>query len=162
RGEVMNMTASRRDFLRGMGCAMLTRAAIFAGAERLLTMNAFADSADPTTYKALVCIFMFGGNDSNNMIIPFDGYSDYAAVRGSDGSGITIPQNQLLPITPASAGATFGLHPALGNKFNGSSLYDLWKQGKASAVVNVGTLIQPVSRTDYRNGKYRPYQLFSH
>jgi uncharacterized protein (DUF1501 family) len=153
------MKSSRRDFLRGMGCTFLTQAAICAGAERLMTMNAFADTS---TYKALVCIFMFGGNDANNMIIPYDGYYDaggYNDVRS--GTGIQIPPADLLQISTTSAG-TFGLHPALGNQFNGSSLYDLWKLGKVAAVVNVGTLIQPVSRQDYQQGKYRPYQLFSH
>jgi uncharacterized protein (DUF1501 family) len=151
------MASSRREFLKGMGCTLLTRAAVVAGAERLLTMNAFAQSPD---YRALVCIFMFGGNDSNNVIIPYDGYGDYDAVRG--GTGIQIPQNNLLQISPPSGGATFGLHPALGNQFNGSSLYDLWNAKKVAAVVNVGTLIQPVTRDQYRSGQLRPYQLFSH
>lgn len=155
------MKSSRRDFLKGLGCTLLTRAALCAGAERLLSINAFADTGafDPN-YKALVCIFMFGGNDANNIIIPYDGYGDYAAVRG--GTGIQIPQADLLQVTPPSAGVTFGLHPALGNQFNGSSLYDLWNNNKVAAVVNVGTLIKPVSRTDYRNGLFHPYQLFSH
>src|SRR5216684_756834 len=157
--------SSRRDFLRGLGCTLLTRAAVCAGAERLLTMNALAAplGTDASGYRALVCIFMFGGNDSNNVIIPYDGYSDpggYEAIRG--GTGVQIPKANLLTVAPPSAGATFGLHPALGNQFNGSSLYDLWKLGKVAAVTNVGTLIQPVSRTDYRAGKYHPYQLFSH
>lgn len=164
------MSSSRREFLKQMGCGLLTRAAIAAGAERLLAMNAFANTlpADASGYKALVCIFMFGGNDANNVIIPYDDYSLYDAVRG--GTGISIPKDPdpvngvpgLLQIKPSSAGATFGLHPALGNQFNGSSLYDLWNLGKVAAVTNVGTLIQPVSRTDYRAGKYHPYQLFSH
>src|SRR5260370_23459572 len=158
------MGASGRDFRGGWGCTRRTRAAVCAGAERLLPMNALAraPAADPS-YRALVCIFMFGGNDSNNVIIPYDGYTDlggYGDVRG--GSGIGIPQDSLLQVSPPRAGAKFGLHPALGNKFNGSSLYDLWQSGKVSAVVNVGTLIQPVSQADYRAGRFRPYQLFSH
>jgi uncharacterized protein (DUF1501 family) len=155
------MTSSRRDFLRGLGCTVLTRAAVCAGAERLLTMNALAQPA--SDYKALVCIFMFGGNDANNVIVPYDGYLDpggYGEVRGA--TGIGIAQADLLQIAPPSAGARFGLHPALGNQFNGSSLYDLWRQNKVSAVVNVGTLIKPVSRVDYQMGKLHPYQLFSH
>src|SRR5216684_891260 len=160
----MNMASSRRDFLRGMGCTLLTRAAVCAGAERLLTMNALAQApaADPN-YRALVCIFMFGGNDSNNVIIPYDAYADvggYGDIRG--GSGIGIPKDSLLQVSPPRAGAKFGLHPALGNRYNGSSLYDLWQQGKVSAVVNVGTLIQPVTQDDYQAGRFRPYQLFSH
>ena len=158
------MENSRRDFLRGMGCTLLTRAAVLAGAERLLTMNAFAKPADAGgPYKALVCIFMFGGNDANNVIIPYDDYALYGGPGAPRaGTGIQIPQADLKVINPPSAGAAFGLHPALANQFNGSSLYDLWNQGTVAAVVNVGTLIQPVSRTDYRNGKFHPYQLFSH
>ena len=87
------MAFSRRDFLRGMGCTFLTRAAIYAGAERLLSINAFADSGS-SSYRALVCIFMFGGNDANNVIIPYDDYASYDAVRG--GTGIQIPQSDLL------------------------------------------------------------------
>ena len=155
------MAFSRRDFLRGMGCTLLTRTALCAGVERLVTMNAFAATADPANpYRALVCIFMFGGNDANNVIVPYDNYSLYAAVRG--GTGIQIPQADLLQISPPREGATFGLHPALGNQFNGSSLYNLWQQQKVAAVVNVGTLIRPVSRDDYRGGLAHPYQLFSH
>ena len=159
------MASSRRDFLRGLGCTLLTRAAVCAGAERLLTMNALAKSPAAATgpYRALVCIFMFGGNDSNNVIIPYDAYADvggYGDIRG--GSGIGIPKDSLLQVSPPRAGAKFGLHPALGNRYNGSSLYDLWQQGKVSAVVNVGTLIQPVTQADYRAGRFRPYQLFSH
>src|SRR5260370_38646070 len=157
------MPSSRRDFLRGLGCTLLTRAAVCAGAERLLTMNALAAplGTDASGYRALVCIFMFGGNDSNNVIIPYDGYSDpggYEAIRG--GTGVQIPKANLLAVAPPSAGATFGLHPALGNQFNGSSLYDLWQQGKVSAVVNAGTLIQPVTRDDYQEGRFRPCQPF--
>lgn len=156
------MTFSRRDFLWGMGCAFLTRAALCIGAERLLTMNAFAGTAadPPSTYRALVCIFMFGGNDANNIIIPYDDYALYEAARG--GTGIQIPQADLLQITPPSAGAKFGLHPALGNPFNGSSLYQLWQKSKVAAITNVGTLIRPVSRDEYRGGLSHPYQLFSH
>src|SRR5215469_3090367 len=114
------MFFSRRDFLQGMGCAFLTRAALYIGAERLLSMNAFAGTAADasSTYRALVCIFMFGGNDANNVIVPYDDYALYEAARG--GTGIQIPQADLLQIAPPSAAAKFGLHPALGNAFNGS------------------------------------------
>src|SRR5713226_5243547 len=102
------MASSRRDFLRGLGCTLLTRAAVCAGAERLMTMNAFAKPAlagaggagADSDYKALVCIFMFGGNDANNVIVPYDGYAAYDAVRG--GTGIQIAQGDLLQISPPS------------------------------------------------------------
>jgi uncharacterized protein (DUF1501 family) len=110
------------------------------------------------TYRALVCIFMFGGNDSNNMVIPYDGYADYNAVRGDQGVGvgISIPQDRLLQITPTTAGAVFGLHPSM------PEIQSLFTQKKAAIVTNVGSLIQPITPDDYRMGKFRPYQLFSH
>ena len=78
------MTKTRRDFLREIGCGALTATAILAGARDLMVMNALAAAAAPADYKALVCVFLFGGNDANNMVIPVDGYADYSgAVPGS-------------------------------------------------------------------------------
>jgi hypothetical protein len=103
------MTRSRRDFLRDIGCGALTATAILTGARDLFVMNALAGASGPTDYKALVCIFLFGGNDANNTVVPVDGYADYAAARRA----LTIPQAQLLPIGVPSERATFGLHPSL-------------------------------------------------
>src|SRR5262245_5901579 len=75
----LEMKPSRRKFLRQSGCS-LTAAALIAGMERFTLIDALAQADD---YKALVCIFLFGGNDSNNMIIPYDDYGAYAAVRSS-------------------------------------------------------------------------------
>jgi uncharacterized protein (DUF1501 family) len=151
------MAHSRREFLAGLGCTLLSRAAFVAGADKLFAMNALAGpSADGgfPDYKAMVCIFLFGGNDANNTVIPYDDYGLYSAVRG--GSGIDIPQSDLLQITPPSAGATFGLHPNL-TDFQG-----LWSDQKLAIVTNAGTLFTPISRDDYLRGVGRPYQLFSH
>ena len=168
------MEKSRREFLAGMGCTLLTRAAVFAGVERMCAINALAGpAAQAGSYQALVCVFMFGGNDANNVVIPIDGYYDaggYYDTRvpnGQEGQGISIPHDQLLDISPPSAGATFGLHPALGNRYpdadTGLSLYDLWGQGKVAIVTNAGPLKQPVDRPTYRSDpRVRPYQLFSH
>ena len=62
-------------------------------------MSAYAQGAD---YKALVCVFLFGGNDANNMIIPYDtaGYTNYAKLRAN----LALPQGSLLPIQPKSQG----------------------------------------------------------
>jgi uncharacterized protein (DUF1501 family) len=70
-------------------------------------LNALAQNA--TNYKALGCVFLFGGNDSNNMVVPFDsaGYNAYKAARG----GLAPAQGSLLPVTPASIGSPFALHP---------------------------------------------------
>jgi uncharacterized protein (DUF1501 family) len=121
--------------------------------ERFGLLSALAQSAD---YKALVCIFLNGGNDSGNMVIPYDDYSTYAAAR--EPSGLAIPQSSLLRtgVVPR-VGAEFGFHPSL------TGLHDLWGQGKLAVVCNVGTLVEPTNRDAYRNRTARvPLNLFSH
>src|SRR5262244_439991 len=155
------MAFSRRDFLTGMGCAFLTRAALYIGAERLLTMNAFAGTAAdaPSTYRALVCIFLFGGNDANNVVIPYDDYASYDAARA--GSPFHIAQADLLQISAPSQGATFGL-PNRGT-YNTTAIQDLYNRGKLAFVVNMGTLDVPLDRATYLSRPdLRPDQLFSH
>jgi uncharacterized protein (DUF1501 family) len=97
---------NRRDFLKTTCCSA---AAGFAAASfsRFGLVNALAQTA--TDYKALVCVFLFGGNDSNNMIIPYDsaGYNAYKSARG----GLALAQGSLLPITPPSIGSPFSFHP---------------------------------------------------
>src|SRR5262249_52442080 len=149
RGEIM--TLSRREFLRRSGCSALTAAALASGIDRFGLVQAFAQSS---SYKALVCIFLGGGNDGNNTVVPLDGYAAYSSVRQA--STLAIPENSLLPITPKSLGQTFGFHPSL------SALQPLFAEGKLAIVTNVGPLIQPLSKQDYLGGAARPYQLFSH
>ena len=120
--------------------------------ERFGLLQAFAQATD---YKALVCIFLFGGNDSGNMVIPYDDYASYANARRA--SGIAIPQSSLLRIDVPSVGSRFGLHPSL------TGLNELWGQGKAAVVCNVGPLVEPTDRNSYTNGTARvPLNLFSH
>src|SRR5215831_13879558 len=147
------MTLSRRDFLRRSGCGALSVAAMASGVDRLGMMQALAQGSG---YKALVCIFLAGGNDGNNMVVPNDtaGYAAYAAARNA--SGLAIAQATLLPITPASIGQPFGFHPNL------TDIHPLFADGKLAVVSNVGPLIQPLSKQDYLHGAPRPYQLFSH
>jgi uncharacterized protein (DUF1501 family) len=151
------MQVTRREFLLQSGRACLGyalgAAAFSAGVARFSLINAFAQGSD---YKALVCVFLAGGNDANNMIVPMDatGYSAYSSVRFA--SGLAIANNELLPVTPPSIGSPFGLHPSL------SALHTLWNDQKLSVVANVGPLAQPITRADYLSGSPRPYQLFSH
>ncbi len=152
---------TRRDFLCRTGCAALGAAAFSAGFKKLGLMSLYAEEASQAAvspgYQALVCIFLFGGNDSNNMIVPIDatGYAAYSGVRAS--SGLALAQGTLLPITPPSIGMPFGLHPSL------PEIQNLFNLGKLAVVCNVGPLVQPTTRTTYRNGTAkRPYQLFSH
>lgn len=143
------MAISRREFFTRSFGAFGTAALAM---ERFGVLNALAQAGD---YKALVCIFLFGGNDSGNMVIPLDGYADYAAARA--GTGLQIPQEQLLPMAPPSHGQQFGLHPSF------TALHELWQQQHLAVVCNVGPLLEPTTRNTYRNGTaLRPFSLFSH
>ena len=80
------MRHSRREFLAHTGCGTLSAAALLAGLGRFALIDALAQSTPPTNYKALVCVFLFGGNDANNVVIPYTSYFDpggYNDVRGS-------------------------------------------------------------------------------
>ena len=110
-------------------------------------VNALAATACPTDYKALVCVFLFGGNDGNNTVIPdLDAqqqsrqlYANYAKVRG----GLALPQASLNPIN-TSKGDQYGLHPSL---MEIASLYNNKKN--VAVLANVGTLVTPLTQTDY-------------
>ena len=147
------MTLSRREFLLRSGCGALSAAALASGIDRFGLVNAYAQG---TGYKALVCIFLGGGNDGNNTVVPLDpaGYAAYASVRNP--AGLAIAQDTLLPIMPKSIGKDFGLHPSL------AAVHPLFASGQLAIVSNVGPLIQPLSKSDYQGGAPRPYQLFSH
>ncbi|MBK8146674.1 MAG: DUF1501 domain-containing protein [Acidobacteria bacterium] len=157
------MNESRRNFLK-QSCGALTMTAMATQMSHLGSISAFAQknkSAAKTVsagadYKALVCVFFGGGNDSNNMIVPTHsaGYAEYSAARTPQ--GLAIPQANLLTVNPPSLGLEFGFHPNL------SELHGLWGQGKLAVVTNVGTLIRPLTKQQYLAGDPRPDQLFSH
>jgi uncharacterized protein (DUF1501 family) len=148
------MDLSRRHFLRmagyGLGVTALTSLM-----ERFCLSTALAQGSG---YKALVCVFLQGGNDGNNTVIPIDsggptgGYSAYSMARQS--SGLAIAQSSLLPI--ASSFGNFGLHPSL------PELQALYNQGKMAIIGNVGPLVQPLDRNGYMHGSPKPFNLFSH
>ena len=138
----------RRCFLRHAGALAGT-----AALGQLGVLAAHAASAND--YKALVCIFLYGGNDANNTIVPLDsaGYANYAQTR----SYLTLPQSQLLPLAVANATAQYGLHPAL------PGLQSLWASGNLAVVANVGTLVQPLTKAQYLStATAKPESLFSH
>jgi len=112
-------------------------------------LNALAQSS--SGYKALVCVFLFGGNDANNTLIPFDtvGYGKYSSLRGD----LALAQNTLLPLTPAP---NFALNPNL------PDIQALFNSKNAAFVANVGTLVQPLTRAQYLAGQAAPTNLFSH
>ncbi|MEY2519968.1 MAG: hypothetical protein QOF24_1727 [Verrucomicrobiota bacterium] len=145
---------TRRTFIRQAACAALTTSGLLNTIFDLRRLSA-ATIAD-TDYKALVCLFLFGGNDANNVIVPHDniGYASYAAARGI----LSIPQASLLPLTLQNGdGRDFGFHPNL------AELQALFNQGHLGIVSNVGTLVAPVTRAQYlAGGAAVPPQLFSH
>ncbi|MCC6361969.1 MAG: DUF1501 domain-containing protein [Bryobacterales bacterium] len=141
---------SRRKFLR-LGCCSLSTLTVASQFSRLGLLSANAQSTGD--YKALVCIFLFGGNDSNNMVVPVSTqYAQYAQVRGP----LAIPQAQLLQI-PTPGGAVYGLHPSL------AAIHPLWAQNKLAVAANVGMIVKPTTRAQYLAGSVPvPSNLFSH
>ncbi|MBD0373548.1 MAG: DUF1501 domain-containing protein [Pyrinomonadaceae bacterium] len=161
---------SRRHFLKHT-CAGLSAAAMMSGFSRFRTISALAAeprAAAADDYKALVCIFLFGGIDMNNVVIPYDNYADYVKVRPTNGIG--IPQANLLQIQPPSAnGLKYGFNPNLSpevaNPALATGLLPLWQQGKLAVLCNVGTLVQPITRSQFLSNNVagaRPDNLFSH
>jgi len=146
---------TRRTFIRQAACAALGASGLVG---TILDLRKLSAATYPVAgdYKALVCVFLYGGNDSNNVIIPHDaaGYAAYAAAR----SVLAIPQSSLLPIIlPVDDGRDFGFHPKL------PELQSLFNQGKLAMVANVGTLVAPITKSEYLSGGAAvPPELFSH
>lgn len=138
------MKRNRRTFLKT--CCSLGAAGMASQLGRLGVVSAFAQPA--ADYKALVCIFMFGGNDSNNMIVPVDSrYEAYQTMRGP----VALAGGSLL----AAGASGYGLHPSL------TSVQRLFNENRAALVFNVGTLVRPTTR-DVLNSIMLPKNLYSH
>jgi uncharacterized protein (DUF1501 family) len=136
---------SRRGFMQlGIGLGA------FAALGRLQAARA----STFTDYKALVCVFLFGGNDGHNCVVPLDsvGYNNYKTAR----AGLTLPPSQLLPIS-ASGNAPYGLHYGL------PELQGIYNQGHLAILANAGMLVQPITRQQYlAPNPVVPTNLFSH
>ena len=138
----------RRSFLKTASWGALAQ---LAGVSPLRSMAAFAQNSSATDYKAIVCLFMRGGNDSNNMIIPIAGsqYNAYSQARGSS----AIAQNQLLSLTNSA----YGLNPAFPN------LNRAYAAGNAAMIANVGPLVQPTTAAQYTSSSVQiPGALMAH
>jgi len=128
--------------------------------------EAAAQSA--TDYKALVCVFLHGGNDFANTVVPFDagGYADYAAIR----STIATPQASLVGLSSLNApnGRQYALAPQLTTSPSTSalafkSLADLFNGGQLGVLLNIGTLVRPTTKVQYNARSVAlPPKLFSH
>jgi len=136
------MTLSRRDLGRLLAGASATAALAHLGVTAAL--------ADTSTYRAMVGVFLFGGNDAWNMVVPNDSrYTAYASQRGA----IALKQDTLMPLT----GTAFALHPAF------APLKTAWDEGALSAVLNTGTLYQPLTKSLFQSRPdLRPLNLMSH
>ena len=157
---------ARRQFLKavaltgvgGTGAAALDQIGLLermaAAASDALVPSAQAQTAED--YRCMVCLFMFGGNDANNLLIPTDAgrFGQYQRARGV----LALPQASLLPITPANTGgAPFALHPAM------ICMQKLFKDGKAAFVTNVGPLAAPTTKAQWdARSVPLPPNLFSH
>lgn len=153
---------TRRDFLRKAACATVGTAAMTSAIRDLRFMNAALAQSNISDYKALVCIFLAGGNDSNNMVMPTvsSEYDNYAAIRTPI---LALPQSSLLRLKKTDGsdymdaeGHTFGFHPAC------PELQQLFQDGKLAVLMNAGTLVMPITRAQYQSGGQKPPQLFSH
>jgi uncharacterized protein (DUF1501 family) len=158
---------TRRSFMRQMGCTGMGAWAATNAIRDLRLINSAMAQTGMSGYKALVCLFLAGGNDANNWIVPTDAttFADYTAIRGN----LALPQSSLLPLRTGplvsdplytdAAGHNFGFHPSC------PDLRTLFGQDKLAVLMNVGTLVRPTTRADYTgsNSKfYQPPQLFSH
>ncbi|MEL6863890.1 MAG: DUF1501 domain-containing protein [Bacteroidota bacterium] len=153
---------NRRKFLGTASCAAIGTTTFFSTLFNLGMANAAASRAikeSGTTnngYKALVCILLAGGNDSFNMLVPTDadGYAAYTATR----SNLALAQNTLLPLNPLVGNQPMlGLHPAM------PEVQQLFNSGQVAMISNVGTLVQPTTKTQFQNGAVTlPLGLFSH
>ena len=161
-----NANFSRRQFLNG--CAAMGAAGASASLANLFHIGqAVAATTTASDYKALVCVFLLGGNDSFNMLVPLGAaYGDYASARGA----IAVPEASAIAIDSAGyAGRNddhraFGLHPALGAGAANGGLSALYEGGSMALLANVGTLLEPIRDADeYKAGTSRlPSYLFAH
>ena len=141
------MDESRRKFLQVSACG-LTSAALVASMDKFSVVNAMVqDQPDVAAdYKALVCIFLSGGTDGNNMVIPFDDYSsgvlpnsDYDKVRTA--SGLAVPKSALAntKVIPSNTGGVaYAFHPNLSPEANNAGqakgFMDVWNAGKLAVL----------------------------
>lgn len=152
---------SRRQFI-GQSCAAVGYTTLFSS---LISLRAMAASAASNSslnfggsgdYKALVCVMLGGGNDSFNMLMPKGNteYNEYATTR----SNLALAQNEILQINPfTSDGRVFGLHPTM------SGMQQLFENENLAFLSNVGTLIEPSTKSDIQNKVVKtPLGLFSH
>ena len=154
----MTYQDNRRTFIKQLGLTGLGLVAAPGSILKLKTLAAAAADNSLLTssgqYKALVCLYFDGGNDSFNMLMPRgSAYNDYADIR----SNLAIRQSDMQPINPSNSVPSLGLHPRMGD------IAQLFDDGKLSFLSNIGMLIEPVTKENYYSESTRlPLGLFSH
>lgn len=178
------MKETRREFLKKSGTCALGMVSLATQMHHLGAMSAMAQKVIDSQpeggedYKALVLVFWSGGNDTNNMVVPthndatFSNYAAYSAARAT--SSLALSQASLSTAqtgitVPRFGGLTYGLHPSLcaqtqnGTTIVNNGIQELYGLGKLAVVTNVGTLVRPLTKTQYQSSSFKkPYQLFSH
>ena len=151
---------TRRQFLRN---ASLASMAGFYASPFLLELNsmaAMAQSTGSSSYQALVCVYLQGGNDGHGTVIATDATSYAAFTSARSGApGLAYPLNEILPVTlkTPQSGRTFGLNPSL------IGMQNLFNAGRAAIIANTGTLVAPATKTEINaNSVPLPDSLFSH
>jgi uncharacterized protein (DUF1501 family) len=151
---------SRRQFLRTASMASMAGFYVSPFFVELNSLAAMAQGTGGTDYRALVCVYLAGGNDGHGTVIATDPSSFAAFTSARSGApGLAYPMSELLPITlqTPQAGRTFALNPSLGG------VQTLFNAGRAAIVANTGTLIAPATKTQINaNSVPLPDSLFSH
>ncbi len=166
---------TRRDFLRRSGQLALTGTALPLALNLAAMGEAAAFNAPAGDYKALVCVFLYGGNDYANTVISYDdtSYNQYSTIRGGGAGqtagGIALAKSALAatlltptvaPLDVVGVAHQYALHPSM------AGLANLFNTGKAAVQLNVGPLVKPLTRVQYNSANKvlypRPPQLFSH
>ncbi|MEM9081061.1 MAG: DUF1501 domain-containing protein [Verrucomicrobiota bacterium] len=150
---------SRRSFLGQASCAGVSATPLLSTLLNLrMTNTVVAASSGSNDYKALVCFFFGGGNDSFNMLAPKGAteYAEYAATRTDQ----ALPQASILQLNGTHNGKTFGLHPGMPEL---QTIYNA-NPSRLAFVCNVGTLVEPIANvTEYNSNQFKvPPGLFSH
>ncbi len=154
--------SSRRNFLKYTGgCSAMASTSALSQMLSLTMTQAAAAAVPQSDYKAMICLFLNGGNDSYNMLMPYENseHADYQAVR----TAVAYSRNELIStaITDPNSGRQFAFHP------NMTDCRDMYNNGNLACVANVGTLVEPITAQQYRD-RFRnsdvtfPVGLFSH
>jgi uncharacterized protein (DUF1501 family) len=153
---------SRRQFMKTASYAAMsgiTPTPLMHSMRAMAAMTSHAAAAS-TDYRALVCVYLSGGNDGHGTLIATDSDSFNAFTQARSGAeGLAYPLSQLLPIVPLTpqSGRTFALNPYL------TGVQNLFNAGRAALVANTGTLIEPVTKAQWDNNTATlPRSLFSH